>query len=242
MLGTRAREAAARRVLGGFAVACGLVTPRARADTPVVAAPAAASSAQADAGSAPPPASPPAPARGPADASGAPAYPPWTARIGFGWMVPGPSEHQDVLSLDEYGNPLRTGVAAAGDYWLGRVVGVGGWGEAWWRNTSARYGGPDYHESSYLLGAELPLRVGNTVVRVAGVPRLGLAWSTHDFGGDAPASLAFAYGLEGVLWFPRVYLGLTLGWMRAAARTSGDLGLTADAGGWYFMLNGVIDG
>jgi hypothetical protein len=167
--------------------------------------------------------------------------PKWFVRLGFGMGTINDSETKRALSLEGYGGE-RIWFPVDGAMLVHPNFGIGMFGAYGTRSSSATNGSPELHESTWVVGAQLPIVVRTDALWFVIAPRLGRATKTLSFHDAGSSVSGLAYGGEMSLVLPRIHLGFGLGFLRAPTSSPGAVGLGYDAGGVFFSISGVLHG
>lgn len=162
-------------------------------------------------------------------------------RLTTGAGTRGFSGQNDALEVEGY-DGAKIWFGLDGGYFLRPNIGVGAWAALSLWSTQPYSAVPRLNEVAYFAGAQVPLKLGTRSIAAVFSPRLGVCAGVLSLGGEAPYQIAPVFGGEVSLTSFKYHIGGAIGWLRASAPPTGQLGRDHDFGGVYFVLGGSIDG
>jgi hypothetical protein len=186
--------------------------------------------------------------KGPSPRLPEPPPPPDRLSAGFGRFQvglgpPGFSRETSLLRLEGYGGPkLWLDLDAGYMFGLtGRHVGAAVWGGLGRWHSPGNGSTPGLTELEYLVGLEIPVRLGTREIALFAAPRIGVANGTLDFGNNTPAHPAFVWGLQASAVSSRFHSAASVSYLSARIGPPGMVGRDFDLGGLYFSVGVLID-
>jgi hypothetical protein len=154
------------------------------------------------------------------------------------------------FSTDQTRMMAKENYTLRGRLWLGtdaawmatRYIGLGVFGAAALSSSEPKQGGPTLTDEAYMVGAQLPLVLGNEHVWFATTPRAGICWGYLGFTDHINSMVALTYGMDFSLLIRKAHIGISTGLQSAPTVVPGRLGRHYDLGGYYVLLTGVFDG
>jgi hypothetical protein len=169
--------------------------------------------------------------------------PDWFLRGSIGLGSVPQSDQRDLLTMNGYDDSgVRWHYVIDGAAFPWPHVGIGGFAGYAWRRADPEFGGPELEEGIFRIGVQVPITAGYPAYRFLLTPRLGLVHGSQSLHDDGDFVTGPLVGAGGGVVFPKIHLGLQLGWYYAPVPASGALGEGDDFGGVDFTVSVYFDG